>query len=76
MPVCWGPDRLLLRVGGKGKTLEEIDKMCVMRVPAKSSKWVPLLPEHCITTAQVLDRRAAVGIDWAASSGNQDADSD
>jgi SP family sugar:H+ symporter-like MFS transporter len=62
---------------GKGKTLEEMDMMYVMRVPAwKSSKWVPPPPEHQITTAQALDRRTAVGIDRAESSGKQDADSD
>ncbi|EAW19401.1 sugar porter family MFS transporter [Aspergillus fischeri NRRL 181] len=62
---------------GKGKTLEEMDMMYVMHVPAwKSSKWVPPPPEHRITTAQALDRRTAVGIDRAESSGKQDADSD
>jgi SP family sugar:H+ symporter-like MFS transporter len=62
---------------GKGKTLEEMDMMYVMRVPAwKSSKWVPPPPEHQITTAQALDRRTAVEIDRAESSGRQDADSD
>lgn len=45
---------------GKGKTLEEMDMMYVMRVPPwKSSKWVPPPPEQRITTGHVLDRRMA-----------------
>lgn len=48
---------------GRGKTLEEMDMMYVMRVPPwKSSKWVPPPPEQQITTAQMLDRRAAEGM--------------
>ncbi|KAL5360815.1 general substrate transporter [Aspergillus floccosus] len=48
---------------GRGKTLEEMDMMYVMRVPPwKSSKWVPPPPEHQVTTAQMLDRRAAEGM--------------
>ncbi|PLB54297.1 sugar transporter [Aspergillus steynii IBT 23096] len=45
---------------GKGKTLEEMDMMYVMRVaPWKSSKWVPPPPDQRITTGHVLDRRMA-----------------
>ncbi|KAL4911627.1 hypothetical protein BDW74DRAFT_184843 [Aspergillus multicolor] len=45
---------------GKGKTLEEMDMMYVMRVPPwKSSKWVPPPPEERVTTAQILDQGAA-----------------
>jgi SP family sugar:H+ symporter-like MFS transporter len=45
---------------GKGKTLEEIDMMYVMRIPPwESSKWVPPPPEERVTTANVLDQRAA-----------------
>ncbi|KAI9370012.1 general substrate transporter [Aspergillus egyptiacus] len=45
---------------GKGKTLEEIDMMYVTHVrPWKSSKWVPPPPEERVTTADVLDQRAA-----------------
>ncbi|KAL5001415.1 general substrate transporter [Aspergillus recurvatus] len=45
---------------GKGKTLEEMDMMYVMRVPPwKSSKWVPPPPEERVTTAHILDQRAA-----------------
>ncbi|KAL2837516.1 hypothetical protein BJY01DRAFT_220887 [Aspergillus pseudoustus] len=48
---------------GKGKTLEEIDMMYVMRVPPwQSSKWVPPPPEERVTTANVLDQRAARNI--------------
>ncbi|GAB1217051.1 hypothetical protein ATERTT37_006273 [Aspergillus terreus] len=48
---------------GRGKTLEEMDMMYIMRVPPwKSSKWVPPPPEHQVTTAQMLDRRAAEGM--------------
>lgn len=47
-------------VEGKGRTLEEMDMMYVMRVrPWKSSQWVPPPPEQRITTAHVLDRRMA-----------------
>ncbi|KAL4933604.1 sugar porter family MFS transporter [Aspergillus undulatus] len=49
---------------GKNKTLEEMDMMYVMRVPPwKSSKWVPPPPEGRLTTANVLDQRAARGLD-------------
>ncbi|THC98704.1 hypothetical protein EYZ11_001838 [Aspergillus tanneri] len=45
---------------GKGKMLEEMDMMYVMRVPLwKSSKWVPPPPEQRITTGHVLDQRMA-----------------
>ncbi|KAL2783901.1 general substrate transporter [Aspergillus keveii] len=48
---------------GKGKTLEEVDMMYVMRVPPwESSKWVPPPPEERVTTANVLDQRAARNI--------------
>ncbi|KAF9884110.1 hexose transporter hxt1 [Aspergillus nanangensis] len=47
---------------GRGKTLEEMDMMYIMRVPPwKSSHWVPPPPEHQVTTAHVLDRRTAQG---------------
>ncbi|KAL4919393.1 general substrate transporter [Aspergillus aurantiobrunneus] len=47
---------------GRGKTLEEMDMMYVMRVPPwKSSKWVPPPPEERVTTAHILDQRAAGG---------------
>ncbi|KAL1999756.1 hypothetical protein VTN02DRAFT_4073 [Thermoascus thermophilus] len=47
---------------GKGKTLEEIDMMYVMRVaPWKSSKWVPPSPEERITTAQFQDESEESG---------------
>ncbi|KAF7128288.1 hypothetical protein CNMCM5793_002830 [Aspergillus hiratsukae] len=62
---------------GKGKTLEEMDMMYVMRVPAwKSSKWVPPSPDQRIAMGEVLDRRTAEGIDRADSSGKRDADND
>ncbi|KAL1845611.1 hexose transporter hxt5 [Paecilomyces lecythidis] len=42
----------------KGKTLEEIDTMYVMRIaPWKSSKWIPPPPEERITTGVVQDAR-------------------
>lgn len=47
---------------GKGKTLEEMDMMYVMRVaPWKSSKWVPPSPEERITTAQLHDESEEPG---------------
>ncbi|KAL2821022.1 hypothetical protein BJX63DRAFT_418072 [Aspergillus granulosus] len=48
---------------GKGKTLEEVDMMYIMRIPPwQSSKWVPPPPEERVTTANVLDQRAARNI--------------
>lgn len=48
---------------GKGKTLEEMDMMYIMRVPTwRSSKWVPPPPEERVTTANVLDQRTARGL--------------
>ncbi|OJJ43003.1 hypothetical protein ASPZODRAFT_19980 [Penicilliopsis zonata CBS 506.65] len=45
---------------GKGKTLEEMDMMYIMRIPAwRSSKWVPPPPEERVTTSHVLDQRMA-----------------
>lgn len=42
----------------KGKTLEEIDTMYVMRIaPWKSSKWIPPPPEERITTGVIQDAR-------------------
>ncbi|KAL4811559.1 hypothetical protein BDV18DRAFT_156145 [Aspergillus unguis] len=61
---------------GKGKTLEEMDMMYVMRVPPwKSSKWVPPPPEERVTTAHLLDQRAARGVanEEEASKQNQAA---
>jgi SP family sugar:H+ symporter-like MFS transporter len=47
-------------VEGKGKTLEEMDMMYVMRVPPwKSSKWQPPPPEERLTTDQLVDRKVA-----------------
>ena len=43
---------------GKGKTLEEMDMMYIMRVrPWRSSRWVPPPPEERVTTGDALDRR-------------------
>ncbi|KAL3477838.1 general substrate transporter [Aspergillus californicus] len=58
---------------GRGKTLEEIDMMYVMRVPPwKSSKWVPPPPEERITTANVLDQRTARGVASEEESSKRD----
>ncbi|KAL4955054.1 hypothetical protein BDW69DRAFT_161739 [Aspergillus filifer] len=60
---------------GKNKTLEEMDMMYVMRVPPwKSSKWVPPPPEERVTTAHVLDQRAARGLASEQESGKRNND--
>ena len=49
-------------IEGKGKTLEEMDMMYILRVPPwKSSKWVPPAPEERVTTGNILDQRGAQG---------------
>lgn len=59
--ICRGVGCFTLFVlESKGKTLEEMDMMYIMRVrPWESSKWVPPPPEVRVTTANVLDQRAA-----------------
>lgn len=47
-------------IEGKGRTLEEMDMMYVMRIPPwKSSKWVPPPLEQRVTTGDLVEKPAA-----------------
>ncbi|KAJ5122836.1 Major facilitator superfamily domain general substrate transporter [Penicillium atrosanguineum] len=64
-------------IEGKDRTLEEMDMMYVMRVkPWKSSNWEAPAPEHRLTTAQLMDREVAEGVnrDEETSVGNKQSE--